>query len=100
MIGNGETCKEVMSAVKKFTLSRSKGQEGARRAVVAVEEVAQASTDIRPTRSEAPLEMGEPAVPPPWVAQLFEDLDNRVGATVKTALQPLQEQVDKLSKDV
>ncbi|KAB1203010.1 hypothetical protein CJ030_MR8G024569 [Morella rubra] len=44
--------------------------------------------------------MGVPAVPPPWVAQLFADLDSRVGATVKTALQPLQELVDKLSKDV
>ncbi|KAB1221462.1 hypothetical protein CJ030_MR2G024568 [Morella rubra] len=59
-----------------------------------------ASPDTRPTRSEAPIEMGVPAVPPPWVAQLFADLDSRVGATVKTALQPLQEQVDKLSKDV
>ncbi|KAB1223153.1 hypothetical protein CJ030_MR2G016454 [Morella rubra] len=34
------------------------------------------------------------------VIYVMIDLDSRVGATVKTALQPLQEQVDKLSKDV
>ncbi|KAB1228130.1 hypothetical protein CJ030_MR4G013732 [Morella rubra] len=43
--------------------------------------------------------MGEPAVPLPWVAQLFAIL-TAVWATVKTALQPLQEQVDKLTKEV
>ncbi|KAB1220929.1 hypothetical protein CJ030_MR3G025380 [Morella rubra] len=48
--------------------------------------------------SEAPFEMGAPAVPPPWVAQLFADFDSCVGATVKATLQPL-EQVDKLSKE-
>ncbi|KAB1222645.1 hypothetical protein CJ030_MR2G010242 [Morella rubra] len=44
--------------------------------------------------------MGAPAVPPPWVAKLFANLNSRVGATVRTALQPLQEQVEKLTKEV
>ncbi|KAB1220883.1 hypothetical protein CJ030_MR3G022595 [Morella rubra] len=84
----------------------SKGQEGAltrwfaRRVAAAAKEAARASTDARPTRLKAPLEMGEPTVPPPWVAQLFANLDSCVGATVKTAIQPLQEQVDKLTKEV
>ncbi|KAB1205738.1 hypothetical protein CJ030_MR7G028077 [Morella rubra] len=48
MIGDGETRKEVKSALNKFTLSRSKGQEGAltrrfARRAAAAEEVARAS---------------------------------------------------------
>ncbi|KAB1203341.1 hypothetical protein CJ030_MR8G016486 [Morella rubra] len=76
-IGDGETRKEVMSAVNKFTLSRSKGQEGAltrrfTRRVARRRGAARASTDTRPTRSKAPLEMGEPAVPPPgWPSYLW-----------------------------
>ncbi|KAB1212964.1 hypothetical protein CJ030_MR5G005110 [Morella rubra] len=91
-IGDEETRKEVLSMLKKFTLSKSRGQEGAltqrfaRRAAVAVKEATQALTDTKPTRSE--------------VSQQFTDLDNRVGVSVKTALQPLQEQVDKLTKEV
>ncbi|KAB1205943.1 hypothetical protein CJ030_MR7G016923 [Morella rubra] len=97
VIGEGETRKNVKSALNKFTLSMRKGQEGAltrrfaHRATKAAEEAGRASQDTRPTRLEAPIEMRAPAVPPPWVAQLFADLDSRVGATVKTALQPLQE---------
>ncbi|KAB1224449.1 hypothetical protein CJ030_MR2G016338 [Morella rubra] len=49
----------------------------ARRAAAAAEEASRPSTSA----SEAPLETGAPAVPPPWVAQLFADLDSRVSAT-------------------
>ncbi|KAB1226614.1 hypothetical protein CJ030_MR1G023385 [Morella rubra] len=54
----------------------------------------------RAIQLEAPLKMGAPAMPPPWVAQLFADLDNRVNAVVKIALQPLEEHVKKLNREV
>ncbi|KAB1200460.1 hypothetical protein CJ030_MR0G007200 [Morella rubra] len=85
VIAASDTRKEVKSTLNKFTLSRSRGQEGAltrrfaRRAAAAAEEASRPSTSA----SEAPLETGAPAVPPPWVAQLFADLDSRVSATVK-----------------
>ncbi|KAB1202813.1 hypothetical protein CJ030_MR8G024926 [Morella rubra] len=80
VIAASDTRKEVKSALNKFTLSRSRGQEGAltrrfaRRAAAAAEEASRPSTSA----SEAPMETGAPAVPPPWVAQLFADLDSRV----------------------
>ncbi|KAB1223633.1 hypothetical protein CJ030_MR2G023041 [Morella rubra] len=40
--------------------------------------------------------MGAPAVPLPWVAQLFADLNSRVSATVKAALQPIEEEVKEI----
>ena len=72
-----DTRKEVKSALNKFTLSKSWGWEGAltrrfaRRAAACAEEASRPSTSAL----EAPLETGAPAVPPPWVAQLFADLD-------------------------
>ncbi|KAB1200961.1 hypothetical protein CJ030_MR0G005446 [Morella rubra] len=92
VIAASDTRKEVKSALNKFTLSRSRGQEGAltrrfaRRAAAAAEEASRPSTSA----SEAPMETGAPAVPPPWVAQLFADLDSRVGTTVKATLQLLR----------
>ncbi|KAB1205006.1 hypothetical protein CJ030_MR7G008321 [Morella rubra] len=46
------------------------------------------------------METGAPAVPPPWVAQLFEDLDSRVGATVKATLQPVERQIQSLEEQL
>ncbi|KAB1216510.1 hypothetical protein CJ030_MR4G023077 [Morella rubra] len=66
------------------------------RAAAAVEEAARPSSSV----SEAPFEMGVPAVPPPWVAQLFVDLDSRVSVIVKAALQPLEGQVKSLEEDM
>ncbi|KAB1224442.1 hypothetical protein CJ030_MR2G016331 [Morella rubra] len=60
----------------------------ARRAAAAAEEASRPSTSA----SEAPMETGAPAVPPPWVAQLFADLDSRVSATMKATLQPVERQ--------
>ncbi|KAB1220495.1 hypothetical protein CJ030_MR3G015748 [Morella rubra] len=98
VIAASDTRKEVKSALNKFTLSRSRGQEGAltrrfaRRAAAAAEEASRPSTSA----SEAPMETGAPAVPPPWVAQLFADLDSRVSATMKATLQPVERQMQSL----
>ncbi|KAB1213099.1 Mitogen-activated protein kinase kinase kinase MLT [Morella rubra] len=68
VIATSNTRKKVKSMLNKFTLSKSRGQEGALtrrfacRAAVAAEEASRPSTSA----SEAPLEMGAPAVPPPW----------------------------------
>ncbi|KAB1226623.1 hypothetical protein CJ030_MR1G027494 [Morella rubra] len=92
VIAASDTRKEVKSALNKFTLSRSRGQEGALtprfacRAMVVAEEASRPSTSA----SEAPMETGAPTVPPPWVAQLFADLDSRVSATMKATLQPVE----------
>ncbi|KAB1203418.1 hypothetical protein CJ030_MR8G000567 [Morella rubra] len=43
---------------------------------------------------------GAPVVPPPWVAQLFADLDSRVGTTVKATLQPVERQMQSLKKQL
>ncbi|KAB1222977.1 hypothetical protein CJ030_MR2G020028 [Morella rubra] len=43
---------------------------------------------------------GAPAVPPPWVAQLFADLDSRVSATVKATLQPVERQMQSLEEQL
>ncbi|KAB1220597.1 hypothetical protein CJ030_MR3G015850 [Morella rubra] len=102
VIAASDTRKEVKSALNKFTLSRSRGQEGAltrrfaRRAAAAVEEASRPSTSA----SEAPMETGAPAVPPPWVAQLFADLDSRVGATMKATLQPVERQMQSLEEQL
>ncbi|KAB1227436.1 hypothetical protein CJ030_MR1G023828 [Morella rubra] len=45
-------------------------------------------------------ETGAPAVPPPWVAQLFADLDSRVNATVKATLQPVERQMQSLEEEM
>ncbi|KAB1209109.1 hypothetical protein CJ030_MR6G015495 [Morella rubra] len=100
VIAASDTRKEVKSALNKFTLSRSRGQEGAltrrfaRRAAAAVEEASRPSTSA----SEAPMETGAPAVPPPWVAQLFADFDSRVSATMKATLQPVERQMKSLEE--
>ncbi|KAB1221241.1 hypothetical protein CJ030_MR2G020361 [Morella rubra] len=100
VIAASDTRKEVKSALNKFTLSRSRGQEGAltrrfaRRAAAAAEEASRPSTSA----SEAPMETGAPAVPPPWVAQLFADLDSRVGATVKATLQHVESEQNKKNR--
>ncbi|KAB1219452.1 hypothetical protein CJ030_MR3G001065 [Morella rubra] len=97
-----DTRKEVKSALNKFTLSRSRGQEGAltrrfaRRAAAAAEEASRPSTSA----SEAPMEMGAPVVPPPWVARLFADLDSRVGATMKATLQPVERQMQSIEEQL
>ncbi|KAB1209724.1 hypothetical protein CJ030_MR6G000178 [Morella rubra] len=102
VIAASDTRKEVKSALNKFTLSRSRGQEGAltrrfaRRAAAAAEEASRPSTSA----SEAPMETGAPAVPLPWVAQLFTDLDNRVSATVKATLQPVERQMQSLEEQL
>ncbi|KAB1203073.1 hypothetical protein CJ030_MR8G005536 [Morella rubra] len=102
VIAASDTRKEVKSALNKFTLSRSRGQEGAltrrfaRRAAAAVEEASRPSTSA----SEAPMETGAPAVPPPWVAQLFADFDSRVGATMKATLQPVERQMQSLEEQL
>ncbi|KAB1220162.1 hypothetical protein CJ030_MR3G012013 [Morella rubra] len=102
VIAASDTRKEVKSALNKFTLSRSRGQEGAltrrfaRRAAAAAEEASRPSTSA----SEAPMETGAPAVPPPWVAQLFADLDSRVGTTVKATLQPVERQMQSLEEQL
>ncbi|KAB1223680.1 putative inactive purple acid phosphatase 1 [Morella rubra] len=102
VIAASDTRKEVKSALNKFTLSRSRGQEGAltrrfaRRAAAAVEEASRPSTSA----SEAPMETGAPAVPPPWVAQLFADLDSRVSATMKATLQPVERQMQSLEEQL
>ncbi|KAB1220623.1 hypothetical protein CJ030_MR3G009427 [Morella rubra] len=76
-------------------LHNQKFQEGAltrrfaRRAAAAAEEASRPSTSA----SEAPLETGALAVPPPWVAQLFADLDSRVSETMKATLQPVERQM-------
>ncbi|KAB1205588.1 hypothetical protein CJ030_MR7G017760 [Morella rubra] len=81
---------------------RSWGQEGAltrrfaRRAAATAEEASQPSTSA----SETPMETGAPAVPPPWVAQLFADLDSRVGATMKATLQPVERQMQSLEEQL
>ncbi|KAB1206286.1 hypothetical protein CJ030_MR7G011779 [Morella rubra] len=46
------------------------------------------------------METGAPAVPPPWVAQLFADLDSRVGATMKATLQPVERQMQSLEEQL
>ncbi|KAB1220486.1 hypothetical protein CJ030_MR3G015739 [Morella rubra] len=100
VIAASDTRKEVKSALNKFTLSRSRGQEGAltrrfaRRVAAAVEEASQPSTSA----SEAPMETGPPAVPPLWVAQLFVDLDSHVSATVKATLQPVERLMQSLEE--
>ncbi|KAB1203471.1 hypothetical protein CJ030_MR8G006649 [Morella rubra] len=97
-----DTRKEVKNALNKFTLSRSRGQEGAltrrfaRRAAAAVEEASRPSTSA----SEAPMEMGAPAVPPPWVAQLFADFDSRVSTTMKATLQPVERQMQSIEEQL
>ncbi|KAB1222934.1 hypothetical protein CJ030_MR2G019453 [Morella rubra] len=102
VIAASDTRKEVKSALNKFTLSRSRGQEGAltrrfaRRAAAAVEEASRPSTSA----SEAPMETGAPAVPPPWVAQLFADFDSRVGATMKATLQPVERRMQSLEEQL
>ncbi|KAB1224618.1 hypothetical protein CJ030_MR2G009973 [Morella rubra] len=71
VIAAEDTRKEVRSALNMFTLSRSRGQEGAltrrfaRRVAAATDEASWPSTSA----SKAPLETGAPAVPPPRVAQ-------------------------------
>ncbi|KAB1210058.1 hypothetical protein CJ030_MR6G004332 [Morella rubra] len=62
----------------------------------AAEEASRPSTSA----SEAPMETGAPVVPPPWVAQLFADLDSRVGATVKATLQPVERQMQSLEEQL
>ncbi|KAB1216259.1 hypothetical protein CJ030_MR4G020687 [Morella rubra] len=37
---------------------------------------------------------------PPWVAQLFADLDSRVGATMKATLQPVERQMQSLEEQL
>ncbi|KAB1211839.1 putative cysteine-rich receptor-like protein kinase 31 [Morella rubra] len=81
--------------------TRARGQEGAltrrfARRAAAAEEASRPSTSA----SEAPLETGAPAVPPPWVAQLFADLDSRVSATVKATLQPVERQMQSLEEQL
>ncbi|KAB1221417.1 hypothetical protein CJ030_MR2G013141 [Morella rubra] len=84
------------------TRKEERGQEGAltrrfaRRAAAAVEEASRPSTSA----SEAPMETGAPAVPPPWVAQLFADFDSRVGATMKATLQPVERQMQSLEEQL
>ena len=39
-------------------------------------------------------------MPPPWVAQLFEDLNSHVSAAVKVTLRPLEEHVEKLEREI
>ncbi|KAB1222944.1 hypothetical protein CJ030_MR2G019463 [Morella rubra] len=101
VIAASDTRKEVKSALNKFTLSRSRGQEGAltrrfaRRAAAAVEEASRPSTSA----SEAPMETGAPAVPPPWVAQLFADFDS-VGATMKATLQPVERRMQSIEEQL
>ncbi|KAB1203057.1 hypothetical protein CJ030_MR8G023484 [Morella rubra] len=102
VIAASDTRKEVKSALNKFTLSRSRGQEGAltrrfaRRAAAAVEEASRPSTSA----SEAPMETGAPAVPPPWMAQLFADFDSRVGATMKATLQPFERRMQSMEEQL
>ncbi|KAB1228158.1 hypothetical protein CJ030_MR2G000734 [Morella rubra] len=102
VIAASDTRKEVKSALNKFTLSRSRGQEGAltrrfaRRAAAAVEEASRPSTSA----SEAPMETGAPVVPPPWVAQLFADFDSRVGATMKATLQPVERRMQSMEEQL
>ncbi|KAB1212948.1 hypothetical protein CJ030_MR5G001870 [Morella rubra] len=91
-----------MSTLNKFTLSRSRGQEGAltqrfsRRAAAGTEEAVRPST----AASEAPAKTGAPIVPPPWVAQLFANLDSNVSVTMKAALQPFEGQVKSLEEEM
>ncbi|KAB1213096.1 hypothetical protein CJ030_MR5G015916 [Morella rubra] len=66
------------------------------RATAATEEAARPSTSA----SEASLKKGAPAVPSSWVSQLFANLDSRVSATVKAALQPLEGQVKSLEEEM
>ncbi|KAB1219212.1 hypothetical protein CJ030_MR3G001305 [Morella rubra] len=102
VIAASDTRKEVKSALNKFTLSRSWGQEGAltrrfaRRVAAAAEEASRPSTSA----SEAPLETGAPKVPSPWVAQLFADLDSRVSSTMKAILQPVERQMQSLEEQL
>ncbi|KAB1219955.1 hypothetical protein CJ030_MR3G022811 [Morella rubra] len=84
------------------TRKEERGQEGAltrrfaRRAAAAVEEASRPSTSA----SEAPMETGAPAVPPPWVAQLFADFDSRVSATMKATLQPVERRMQSLEEQL
>ncbi|KAB1220351.1 hypothetical protein CJ030_MR3G009811 [Morella rubra] len=101
VIAASDTRKEVKSALNKFTLSRSRGQEGAltrrfARRAAAVEEASRPSTSA----SEAPMETGAPTVPPPWVAQLFADFDSRVGATMKATLQPVERRMQSMEEQL
>ena len=66
------------------------------RAAAAAEEASRPSTSA----SEAPQETGAPAVPPPWVAQLFADLDSRVSATMKATLLPIERQMHSLEEEM
>ncbi|KAB1223032.1 hypothetical protein CJ030_MR2G001911 [Morella rubra] len=106
VIGDEKIRKAVMSALNKFTLSKSKGQKGTLtqwftcKAVAATDTTARPSTDIEKSRSEAPLEMGVLAMPSPKVAQLFTDLNSHVNAIVITALRPLEEHVEKLEREM
>ncbi|KAB1199792.1 hypothetical protein CJ030_MR0G013389 [Morella rubra] len=85
---------------------RSKGQKGALtqrfapRVAIATDMTARLSIDAGSSRSEAPLKTRASAVPLPWVAQLFKDLDSRVSAAVKTTLRPLKEHVEKLEREM
>ncbi|KAB1220886.1 hypothetical protein CJ030_MR3G022598 [Morella rubra] len=83
MLMTGKTSTVVGSIIKQMS-SRGAG------------EASRPSTSA----SEAPLETGAPAVPPPWVAQLFADLDSRVSATVKATLQPVERQMQSLEEQL
>ncbi|KAB1213009.1 hypothetical protein CJ030_MR5G016142 [Morella rubra] len=69
-------------------------------AAAAPDTIAQLLNNTRASRSEAPINMEASAAPPPWVAQLFADLETRVNTIFKNALKPLKELVDKLDWDI
>ncbi|KAB1206985.1 hypothetical protein CJ030_MR7G008099 [Morella rubra] len=46
------------------------------------------------------MEIGAPVVPPPWMAQLFEDFDSRVGATMKATLQPVERRMQSMEEQL
>ena len=46
------------------------------------------------------METGAPAVPPPWMTQLFADFDSRVGATMKATLQPFERRMQSMEEQL
>ncbi|KAB1205709.1 hypothetical protein CJ030_MR7G028106 [Morella rubra] len=93
----GKTSAVVGSIIKQRAgAKRALTRRFARRAAAAVEEASRPSTSA----SEAPMETGAPAVPPPWVAQLFADFDSRVGATMKATLQPFERRMQSMEEQL
>ncbi|KAB1206344.1 hypothetical protein CJ030_MR7G025648 [Morella rubra] len=102
VIAASDTRKEVKSALNKFTLSRSRGQEGAltrrfaRRAAAAAEEASRPSTSA----SEAPLGDGSTCSAPSMGGPAICEPRQHVSATVKATLQPVERQMQSLEEQL